>query len=95
MTEFIFLCPHVFSIWPSALNAPPSLHKPPGDSRKPHCTSLALNLQRDPLWARLITTCVSGLTLIQQVMRSGDDMLQMEKQIKINGRLGIAAQTGN
>lgn len=49
MTEFIFPCPHVFSIWPCSICAP-SLHKPRGDSRKPHCTSLGLNMQRDPLW---------------------------------------------
>lgn len=45
--------------------------------------------------AHLITTCVFGLTLIQQVMGLGDDMLQMEKQIKFRRRLGIAAETGN
>lgn len=45
--------------------------------------------------AHLITTCVSGLTLIQQVMHLGDGMLQMEKLIKLKCRLGIAAETGN
>lgn len=45
--------------------------------------------------AHLITTCVSELTLIQQVMRLGDGMLQMEKLIKFKCRLGMAAETGN
>lgn len=49
MTEFIFLCPHVFSIWPSS-KCSPSLHKPPGNSRKSYCTRLGLNVQREPLW---------------------------------------------
>lgn len=90
MTEFIFLCPHVFSIWPSS-KCSPSLHKPPGNSRKSYCTRLGLNVQREP-W--LITAFVSGPTLNQQVMCLRESMLQMEKQIKFKRRPGFAAEAG-
>lgn len=45
--------------------------------------------------AGLITACVSGPTLNQQVMCLRESMLQMEKQIKFKRGPGFAAETGN
>lgn len=72
MTKFIFLCPHMFSLWPCS-NFASFLHKPQGDSRKPRCMFGSTYAAWSTV-AHLITTCVSGLTLIQQVMLLGGDV---------------------
>lgn len=91
MTEFIFLCPHVFSIWPSSKCSP----FPPQTTREFQEVLLYTFGSKCAAWAavaQLITACVSGLTLNQQVMCSRESMLQMEKQIKFKRRPGFAAR---
>ena len=71
LTESVFLCPHVLSIWPCSEYAP-SLHQPRGNSRKPYCTWF---------WSKIrcVRHCGSfnhhvsiWVTLTQQVMFLGD-----------------------